>query len=85
LACLKNVVALLGLMLILGRPGYIAESISRLLVLPFRTHLAQFGLVAAFVGEGSLALWLLTRGFHVPQTDEISDDNPLKQASKEVL
>jgi hypothetical protein len=42
--------------------AYIANSLSVFLLLPFQAQLARFMFLIAFVGEGSLALWFLTRG-----------------------
>lgn len=61
---------LLGLMLVLGGAGYAANSFANFLVLPFARQLSQFALAAAFIGEGSLTLWLLIRGIHAQRLDE---------------
>jgi hypothetical protein len=61
---------LLGMMLVIGGSSYVAGSFANFLLLPFRAQLGQFVFVAAAVGEGALALWLLMRGVDVQRTAE---------------
>lgn len=60
----------LGMMLVIGGSGYVAGSFANFLLLPFAPQLSQFVLLAAFIGEGSLTLWLLMRGVDVQRMDE---------------
>jgi len=61
---------LLGVMLVIGGSGYVVGAFANFLSLPFAPQLSQFVLVAAFIGEGSLTLWLLMRGIDVRQMDK---------------
>jgi hypothetical protein len=56
---------LLGLMLVIGGSSYVVGAFANFLLLPFRAQLGPFVFLAAAVGEGALALWLLTRGVNV--------------------
>ncbi len=61
---------LLGMILVIGGSGYVANSFANFLLLPFAPQLSQFVLAATFIGEGSLTLWLLIRGVDVRRMEE---------------
>lgn len=64
---------LLSMMLIIGGSGYVAGSFANFLLLPFAPQLSRYVLLAAFIGEGSLTLWLLMRGIDVHRNHPIND------------
>ena len=62
---------LLGVILLIGGSVYVAGAFANFLLLPFRAQLAQFVALVVLLGEGSLALWLLTRGVDTQRTKEL--------------
>jgi hypothetical protein len=60
----------LGAMLVLGGASYVVGAFANFLVMPFLAQMGQMVFVAAAIGEGALALWLLIRGVEALRTEE---------------
>jgi len=56
---------ILGILLGIGGTSYVIASFATFLIPSFGAHLVSFVLPVAFIGEGSLAVWLLVKGVNV--------------------
>ena len=56
---------ILGILLGIGGTSYVIASFASFLIPSFGAHLVSFVLPVAFIGEGSLAVWLLVKGVNV--------------------
>ena len=56
---------ILGILLGIGGTSYVIASFASFLIPSFGAHLVSFVLPLAFIGEGSLAVWLLVKGVNV--------------------
>ncbi|HSP64192.1 MAG TPA: DUF4386 domain-containing protein [Pyrinomonadaceae bacterium] len=61
---------ILGVLLAIGGTSYVISSFANFLAPVFGAHLMPFIIPAAFIGEGSLGLWLLVKGVNVPRWKE---------------
>lgn len=61
---------MLGVILAIGGTSYVLSSFFSFLTPAFGARLLPFSLFAAFIGEGSLSLWLLFKGLNVKRWNE---------------
>ena len=61
---------ILGILLGIGGTSYVIASFASFLIPSFGAHLVSFVLPVAFIGEGSLAVWLLVKGVNVQRWNE---------------
>jgi hypothetical protein len=60
----------LGIMLGIGGMSYVIASFASFLIPSFGSHLIQFVLPVALIGEGSLTVWLLVKGVNIQRWKE---------------
>ena len=68
---------ILGILVGIGGASYVIASFASFLVPSFGTHLVQFVLPVALIGEGSLTVWLLVKG--VNEQRWYQQANPAKE------